>query len=74
MNNGWVYLFDAAAMEVAGKVIRQSNRSLNARLLKKHIMADSSPLQLRILTIENSTRALPREGGVGGIMYWEGYV
>ena len=58
---------EAADIEVAGKVMRHRRKSLNAKLLRKHIIADSKPLQLRILTMENKTRALP--GGGGDVIY-----
>ena len=54
-------MLKAAETAVEGKVTKQRRKSERERLVRKHIMALSSPLHRLILMIDTSTRALPED-------------
>ena len=55
------YVLKAAETAVEGKVTKQRRKSERERLVRKHIIALSSPLHRLILMIDTSTRALPED-------------
>ena len=62
-------MLKAAETAVEGKVTKQRRKSERERLVRKHIIALSSPLHRLILMIDTSTRALPEDRAPSCTLY-----